>query len=221
MNLDSVKALLFDLDGTLIHSSEDIADCANWLRQSKGLEPLPLARVSGYIGDGVEALVSRVMGPDFQANLPVLVDAFKARYHEHCCDKTCLYPGVAETLAELQRRGYKMAVVTNKPERISLRILELLGVGGHFAAVIGGNSAHAKKPDPAPLKLACQRLGLPLEQAAMIGDSRVDIESGHNAGIPSVAILGGIGDQAMLRQAKPAFEVANFSGLTELLKGIA
>ncbi len=221
MNLDAVKALLFDLDGTLIQSSEDIADCANWLRQSKGLEALPLPRVTGYIGDGVEALVARIMGPDFGAHLPKLVEAFKARYHEHCCDKTRLYEGVAETLSLLASRGYAMAVVTNKPEGISLRILDLLGVGQHFGSVIGGNSAPTKKPDPAPLRLACQRLSLPLAQAVMIGDSRVDIEAGHNAGIASVAVLGGIGDLEMLRNAKPDYEVANFMGLATLLKGNA
>ena len=215
------KALLFDLDGTLIDSTEDIAASANMLRRSQGLEPLPVSVVASYIGDGVEALVRKLLGPGFEEKIPALVDQFKAHYNEHCVVATRLYDGVGATLSLLASRGYKMAVVTNKPERISVTILEKLGLGGCFGCVIGGNSVANKKPHPQPLQEACARLGVPLSQACMIGDSRVDIEAGRNAGIPSLGILGGIGDEGLMRQAGPAEILGRFGELDGIFKGAA
>jgi phosphoglycolate phosphatase len=174
--------------------------------------------VGSFVGEGIEALVRKLFSGSgvTEEELPSLVEAFRRDYHEHCADKTRLYQGVEQTLKELQGAGYKMAVVTNKPERISMRILELLGVAGHFGCVIGGNSCPTKKPDPGPLLEACRRLGVPLQDACMIGDSRVDIEAGRNAGIPALGILGGIGDEALLRKAGPSLLLKDFSGLNEI-----
>ena len=221
MSIDTrpIRGLLFDLDGTLIDSREDIADSANALRISRGLEPLSLDVIGSYIGDGIEALVRQLMGPEFESTLPVLVDEFRSHYNEHCVVKTYLYDGVLPTLQALRAAGYAMAVVTNKPEKISLRILEKLGVGGCFGAVIGGNTVANKKPHPQPLEEACRRLGLPLSASCMIGDSRVDIEAGKNAGIPSIAIKDGIGDQALLAAAGPDLTLAAFGELTQHLRG--
>ncbi len=216
-----VRALLFDLDGTLIDSRDDIAASANALRSLHGLEALPVPVIGSYIGDGIESLVRRVMGAEFEAHIPALTEEFRRHYHEHCVEKTYLYDGVRETLAELKRRGYRMAVVTNKPERISRRILELLGVEQGFGAVIGGNTCPTKKPDPGPLKEACKRLDLSTHEAAMVGDSRVDVEAGHNARMPSVAVQGGIGDQQALLAAGPALVLRRFSGLLDHFPGAA
>jgi phosphoglycolate phosphatase len=132
-------------------------------------------------------------------------------------DTTRLYPGVAATLAALEARGYAMAVVTNKPERISRHILHGLGVGRRFASVVGGNSCAHKKPHPAPLLKACVDLGVAPAACVMVGDSRVDVEAGHNAGMPAVGILGGIGDPALLAQAGPDILLADFEKLLEVL----
>jgi phosphoglycolate phosphatase len=124
-----------------------------------------------------------------------------------------MYPGVAATLEALQARGYQMAVVTNKPERISRHILDSLGVGKRFGSVVGGNSAPHKKPHPAPLQKACAELGCEPRRAVMVGDSRVDVEAGHNTGMPSIAILGGIGDEALLRASNPDLILSSFDAL--------
>jgi phosphoglycolate phosphatase len=216
----SVRALLFDLDGTLIDSKEDIVASANFLRASRGLAPLSHDVISSFIGDGVDALVARLMGPDFQAQLPDLAAEFRAHYHDHCVVHTAFYPGVKATLEALAARGYKMAVVTNKPEGISQRILELLGAGPCFGAVIGGNSCAHKKPHPEPLQEACRRLGVELKHACMIGDSRVDVEAGHNAGVPALGVLGGgIADVELMRKALPTQVLEAFADLAALFKG--
>jgi phosphoglycolate phosphatase len=214
-----IRAILFDLDGTLIDSQQDIADAANALRQARGMDLLPLQLIASYIGDGIEALVRKVMGQDYEAQIEPLVEEFRSHYHDNCVRHTSAYDGVGHTLQLLHQRGYAMAVVTNKPERISVRILELLGMAGFFGCVIGGNSCGHKKPHPEPLQEACRRLGVALEAACMVGDSRVDIEAGNNAGIPALGLLGGIGDEALMRAAGPALVLGAFTELGTLFKG--
>ena len=218
-DLSTVKALLFDLDGTLIDSSADIAASANELRRLVNLAPLPLETVSSYIGDGIESLVRRVLGDSFEPQTPELVDHFRNYYHEHCVDATRLYEGVSATLSLLQQRGYRMAVVTNKPERISQRILELLKVSGYFSALIGGNTCERKKPDQQPLAEACRRMGVELRSSCMIGDSRVDVEAGKNAGMMTLALKGGIGDEQAMLQAGPYLVLQAFGELPLHFKG--
>jgi phosphoglycolate phosphatase len=212
----AISALLFDLDGTLIDSTADLAASSNWLREHEGMARLPEAQVASYVGDGAEALVRRLLErPDGDVEEPL--EAFKRHYHEHCLDATLLYPGVAPTLEALQSRGYQMAVVTNKPERISRRILDGLGVGRRFGSVVGGNTCKHKKPHPEPLLRACADLGVAVGGAAMVGDSRVDVEAGKNAGAATLGLLGGIGDQGLLRAAAPDLLLEQFERLLEVL----
>jgi phosphoglycolate phosphatase len=212
----SVSALLFDLDGTLIDSTADLAASSNWLRAHEGMALLPEAQVASYVGDGAEALVRRLLERP-EGDVEEALEAFKRHYHEHCLDATQLYPGVASTLEALQSRGYKMAVVTNKPERISRRILDGLGVGRRFGSVVGGNTCKHKKPHPEPLLRACADLAVAVGGAAMVGDSRVDVEAGKNAGAATLGLLGGIGDEGLLRAAAPDLLLEHFERLLEVL----
>jgi phosphoglycolate phosphatase len=212
-DLGAVRGLLFDLDGTLVDSTADLADAGNWLRAQQGLGPLSVAQVGSYVGDGAESMVRRLLERP-EGDVDDQVEAYKRHYNEHCLDKTRLYPGVSSTLQQLRARGYGMAVVTNKPERISKKMLEGLGVGACFGAVIGGNTCLNKKPHPEPLLRACADIGIAPKACAMVGDSRVDIEAGHNAGMPSLALLGGIDAEDLLRAAGPGHVLTLF---TELL----
>ena len=212
----AVAGLLFDLDGTLIDSSADLVGSGNWLRQHEGMPPLDPARITGYVGDGAEALVRRLLERP-EGDVTEALEAFKRHYHEHCLDHTRLYPGVAPTLQALQAKGYKMAVVTNKPERISRRILDGLGTGRVWGSIIGGNSCANKKPHPEPLFKACGDLGLGPHQCAMVGDSRVDVEAGRNAACQTVGLLGGIGDEGLLRAAGPQLLLDRFEALLDIL----
>ncbi len=208
-----MRALLFDLDGTLVDSTEDLVASGNWLRARAGLPPHPAATVASFVGDGVEALVRRLLGAP-GGDVSAEVEAFMLHYREHCLDRTRLCPGAAEALAALGGR-HRLAVVTNKPERVSRRILEGLGVAGLFGSVVGGNTCPRKKPHPEPLLKACVDLGVGAGEAAMVGDSRVDVEAGRAAGMPTLAILGGIGDEGLLRAAAPDLLLG---GLLDLLR---
>lgn len=212
---DSTQGLLFDLDGTLIDSTADLAASGNWLRAQHGLPAYSAAKVGSFVGDGIEALVRRLLDK-LEGPVEAEVDAYKHHYNEHCLDTTRPYPGVAATLEVLQERGYRLALVTNKPERVSRHILEGLKLGRRFSAVVGGNSCAHKKPHPEPLLKACGDLGVAPSAAVMIGDSRVDIEAGKNAQLACVGILGGIGDQDLLKAAAPDRLVDSIEGLLEL-----
>ena len=215
----AVRGLLFDLDGTLIDSTVDLAESGNWLRAQAGLPALSTDIIASYVGDGAEAMARRLLGLP-EGEVGPQVEAFKAHYNEHCLDNTKLYGGVASTLEQLRARGYKMAVVTNKPERISKRILDGLGVGPLFGAVVGGNTCANKKPHPEPLFKGCGSIGVPAAACAMIGDSRVDVEAGHNAGMPSLAVLGGIGAEDLLRAADPEVLVPRFTALLDIFPSL-
>lgn len=210
------RGLLFDLDGTLIDSTADLASSGNWLRTEQGLDPLSREQVASYVGDGVESLVRRLLQKP-EGDVGALVEVFKRYYNEHCLDTTRLYTGVSSTLLQLQARGYRMAVVTNKPERISRHILDGLNVGPCFGSVIGGNTCANKKPHPEPLLTAASQLGLSAADCVMIGDSRVDIEAGHNAAMPSIGLLGGIGAEDLLRASAPEILLPRFTALLDHL----
>jgi phosphoglycolate phosphatase len=215
----AVRGLLFDLDGTLIDSTADLAASGNWLREGQGLEPLSAELIGSYVGDGAESMVRRLLGRP-EGDVEAQVEAYKKHYNEHCLDRTRLYPGVGSSLQQLRARGYRMAVVTNKPERISRRILDGLNVGDCFSSVIGGNTCLNKKPHPEPLLRACAGLDLAPAACVMIGDSRVDVEAGHNAGMASLAVLGGIGAEDLLRAAGPDLLLARFTDLLDRLPSL-
>ena len=146
-NFSSVHALIFDLDGTLIDSKRDLIQSVNAMLQGMGRETLHEDTISGYIGHGAPQLIGKALGNGAtEAERERALKFFLAHYEEHKLDSTCAYPGVAKALDEL--RGFSMAVLTNKPVRVSLRILEGLGLAKYFRAVHGGNSFETKKPDP-------------------------------------------------------------------------
>jgi phosphoglycolate phosphatase len=178
-----MKTALFDLDGTLIDSREDLALAVNLTRQDFGLAPISVEAVVACVGEGVRALIQRAIPerPDLWGEM---LARQRQHYGDHLLDRTALYPGVEETLRTLRRAGWKLGVVTNKPSAASLKILGGLGVLGCFDAVAGGGDCAALKPDPAPLLLAAQRLASELTpQDWMVGDNFTDLEAGERAGL--------------------------------------
>jgi phosphoglycolate phosphatase len=200
-NFSSVRAFLFDLDGTLIDSKLDLVNSVNFMLLEMQREVLPLATVASYIGYGAPRLVADALGPDAaEADRKRGLEIFLAYYSKHNLDATRAYPGVREGLEELQDRP--MAVLTNKPVQMSVEILEVLGLGKFFRAIYGGDSFEKKKPDPAGALAILNNLGVDPRESAMVGDSDVDIKTARNAGMFAVAVNYGFGRHD--RQTQPA-----------------
>jgi phosphoglycolate phosphatase len=188
----SIRALIFDLDGTLIDSKLDLVHSVNaTLRELKRPE-LPEETISSYIGNGAPVLVAKAMGQDINPDeLERALKFFLSHYEAHKMDNTCAYPGVPEALAHLS--AMPMAVLTNKPVRISVRILEALGLAKYFRAIYGGNSFATKKPDPAGANTILREFSARPHEALLIGDSEVDVQTARNAGMLTAAVNYGFG----------------------------
>jgi len=184
--------LIFDLDGTLIDSRLDLANAVNATRRHMGMGPLENERVYTYVGNGAPVLIRRALGDEAsQAEVDRALEYFMGYYRVHELDHTTLYPGVKESLDRLRTAGKNMAVLTNKPVRMSRAIVEGLGVGGHFFQVYGGNSFEFKKPNPIGVKALMKETGAGREDTMMVGDSSVDVLTARNAGIQCCGVTYG------------------------------
>lgn len=213
------ETLLFDLDGTLADTAEDIAASMNAALGRLGLPSLASERIVGHVGGGVRRLVERCFAdmPEPHASrgrgqFDALYSAFMETYDAHLLDRTRLYPGVAETLGRFN--GSKMAVVSNKPEAMSRRVVEGLGVGRHFSIVVGGDTYPTRKPDPRPVLEVMAKLP---GRALLIGDSAVDIAAGAAAGIPVAVVTYGYGRGDDLSPA--TYTLSRFEELAAVVDG--
>lgn len=186
-----LRAVLFDLDGTLIHSLPDLVSAVNRLLATEGRSALDSESVKAMVGDGADALVRRAFeargglpGPD----VAPFLDRFLADYEPRSAETTRPWPGVLETLAELRRRGLALAVCTNKPRAATVEILNTLGLMAFFDLVVASDDAPAIKPDPAHVQVILDRLGISADAAVMVGDSINDILSARRAGVRSIAL---------------------------------
>ena len=177
----SVRALIFDLDGTLIDSKLDLIHSVNAMLRELGRGELKEETISAYIGHGAPKLVARALGENgAEEERQRALDFFLRYYESHKMDTTSAYPGVAETLEKLA--SVPMAVLTNKPVRISVRILDAMGLSRYFRAIYGGNSFLTKKPDPLGARTILRELGAEPGEALLVGDSEVDVQTARNAG---------------------------------------
>ena len=187
-----LQALLFDLDGTLIDSKRDLVQSVNATLRELGRAELSEDLVASYVGSGAPALINRVLGEAASAHeQQSALNFFLAHYDQHKLDFTREYPGVRVTLEKL--RDVPMAVLTNKPVNISVRILEGLGLAEFFRAIYGGNSFATKKPDPLGAHAILKELRITAAESAMVGDSEVDVQTARNAGMFSAIVNFGFG----------------------------
>ena len=188
-----LQALIFDLDGTLVDSAEDLRAALNQLLGGIGLRPIEANEIKDMIGDGVLKLVQRALaaahGDPRQTD--ALLPRFLEIYQANSANLTRCYPAVLETLDLLHGNGFRLAVVTNKPVFAANRILEALSLTEFFPVVIGGDSVRQRKPHPAPLLEAVRRLGVDVSQSLMVGDNIHDVEAAHAAGMRCVAVTYG------------------------------
>jgi len=216
--MQRIKAILFDLDGTLIDSVVDLADSVNYTLTKLGLPLHTTDEIRSFVGDGVQQLIRRSLG---QAQMTRLDDAFAIfmdHYGSHCTDNTVLYPGVAETLKKLAN-DYTLGILTNKSLKFTSIILHHLKVASYFKEVLGGDSLPTKKPDPAGIFSLADKWDLnPSEEILMVGDHATDIEVGRRAGCKTVFIKNGIGEK---RGLTPDFDIQSMIELPNLLKNIS
>jgi phosphoglycolate phosphatase len=188
----SLRLLVFDLDGTLIDSGDDLCASVNAMLAHFGREALPQSVISTYIGDGAARLVGRALGePNDPAFLDSALTYFLNYYREHKLDHTYVYPGVFPAL-DIVRPQRSMAVLTNKPINPSIAICEALGLSPYFFRILGGNSFSTKKPDPEGLRALMQEANVRPEETLMIGDSDVDVMTARNAGTWSIGCTFGL-----------------------------
>ncbi|HUI56992.1 MAG TPA: HAD-IA family hydrolase [Bryobacteraceae bacterium] len=176
--------IIFDLDGTLIDSRLDLANAVNATRRHMGLHTLDNERVYSYVGNGAPVLIRRALGDQAgEAQVQEALEYFLEYYSDHDLDFTTLYPGVRESLDRLRDAGKQMAVLTNKPVRMTRAIVEGLGIAAHFFRVYGGNSFDLKKPDPIGVEALMREAAVDRSRSMMVGDSSVDVLTARNARI--------------------------------------
>ena len=200
-DLSPVHALIFDLDGTLIDSQKDLVLSVNAMLRELGRAELQEETIAGYIGQGAPVLVARALGEGAtHEELQRGLKFFLGYYETHKMDNTLPYPGVPQALDAL--RHFPMAVLTNKPVRISRRILEEMSLAGYFRSIYGGNSFETKKPDPLGAHAVLRELAAEPQHALLVGDSEVDVQTARNAGTLAAIVNYGFG--ACDRVAFPA-----------------
>lgn len=207
--------LIFDLDGTLIDSKLDLAHSVNATRAHMGMAPLEFERVYSYVGNGAPVLIRRALGEQAtEAEVEEGLEFFLEYYREHALDYTKLYPGVMVSLDRLRSVGKRLAVLTNKPVRMSKAIVEGLGMKEHFFQVYGGNSFDFKKPNPIGVEELMREAGVPRERTIMVGDSAVDVNTAINAGVMSCGVTYGFQPETLVNP-KPDLLVNRMEELVE------
>ena len=219
------KLIGFDLDGTLVDSLPDLALSVNSALAEFDLPQAPEALVLTWIGNGAQILIARALewataqsGKTLtDAQIATLKERFNVFYGENICNRSRLFPHVKETLQKLKAKGYRLAVVTNKPTQHTRPVLKAFGIEELFDEVLGGQSLPAIKPHPGPLFYLCGKFGLYPKQVLFVGDSRNDIIAAHNAGSPVVGLTYGYNYNIPISESHPDWVFEDFAELLTLV----
>ena len=218
MPRDESPLLVFDLDGTLVDSAPDLVGTLNMLLEREHIAPLPFETARLLVGAGARALIVRgfAAAGDMLApqRLEMLFADFLNLYETRIARDSRLYPGVEAALVSLERAGWRMAVCTNKTEKLAVALIHRMGISKHFAAVCGQDTFAWSKPDGRVLIQTIERAGGTRERAIMVGDSRTDIETARNAGVPVIAVTFGYSDTP-ITDLGPDITVGHFDDLPE------
>jgi len=226
MALEKARALLFDLDGTLIDSAPDLAQAVDAMLAELGRPLAGEERVRYWVGNGAARLVKRALtgeweGEPQKALFERALRLFFHYYGDNLVDRTRLYPGAREGLDELLARGFKLGIVTNKPARFTLPILARLGIYDEFDVVVAGDTLDQKKPHPLPLLYAARDLGLHPSEVVMVGDSMNDVVAAREAGMAIVCVPYGYNHGSDIFDAQPDAVIDSMVELASLLARVA
>ncbi len=195
------EAVIFDLDGTLLNTLEDLCDSVNYALRTFHMPERDLEEIRHFVGNGVERLMELAVPAGTEGNLWTEVfETFKEHYKLHCNDKTGLYPGISGLLSDLKKKGIRMAIVSNKLQE-SVDTLQEQYFKDYLSVAIGAREGIRKKPAPDTLEEALRLLGISREQAVYVGDSEVDIATAGNAGMDCIAVAWGFRSRKEQKEA--------------------
>lgn len=214
--MKSIRLFIFDLDGTLVNTLEDITHSVNFTLGKLGRPLLHLDTVRQYVGDGLEMLLTRALG-EHTGLLAEAKGIYTVHQSRNLVVRSRLYPGVLETLEHF--RSVPMAVVTNKTLEFSEPLLEELGIRPYFSTIIGADAGLPLKPAPDAFRKIMQDLHIPKEYTVVVGDGTTDVMAGRAAGITTCAVTYGFRSEEELRRAGPDHVIRSFPEIRELFSG--
>ena len=198
------KGCIFDLDGTLVNSLMDLACSVNRVLEKHGLEPHELQAYNQFVGNGVKKLIERALGAEHQDLFDECLEEFHEDYEEHCLDHTRPYEGMYETLCKLHQQGVQLAVVTNKPHNLAIKIVETL-FPEMFTSILGQQDLYPVKPSPQSTIITLATMKLSKEDCFFIGDSDVDIHTADEVEMDSIGVSWGFRGRQELEMAGATF----------------
>jgi phosphoglycolate phosphatase len=221
--MNSVRTVVFDLDGTLVDTAPDLISALNFVLDREGMPPVPLKSARMLIGAGVRKLLERGLEVDGRhasvADITRLTDDFIEYYAAHIADASRPFDGLVSALDDLEGKGYRFAVCTNKLEWLSKLLLDRLGLSPRFAAICGADTFGVSKPDPAILQQTVARAGGQLSSTIMVGDAGPDIGVARRAGVPVIGVEFGYTD-VPIADLKPDRLIGHMSELPAAVEGL-
>jgi phosphoglycolate phosphatase len=208
--------LIFDLDGTLIDSKRDLSDSVNATLAWMGRAPLPDEVVASYVGNGAPALIRGLVPDATDQEAEAALAYFLQYYRDHMLDATTIYPGVREALDQLHTARVPLAILTNKPVRFSVRLIEGLHLENHFFRIYGGNSFEEKKPHPRGIETLVAESGADRARTVMVGDSAVDVLTARAAAVRSCGVTWGFQPETFA-ETPPDFVIDDMRALAAMV----
>jgi phosphoglycolate phosphatase len=197
----TIHPCIFDLDGTLVDSIGDIANATNWALAQHGLDPHPEDAYRTFLGEGLQVLITKALGPSHAHLIDQVMAAYRREYARKLVEHTVPYPGIVVTLDELAKRRVPLAVLSNKPHEYTVPIVEAIFPDTTFVAVFGHRKHCERKPDPASALEIAQRFGVSPGSCLFVGDTPIDVHTAANAGMVSVGVSWGFRSPAELQRA--------------------
>jgi phosphoglycolate phosphatase len=210
------RAVLFDLDGTLVDSYNALTEAVNHARRTHGLHELSAAHIRELVGEGVERLLQRAFERTELSSS--IVQAFESRYDDICCAESRVLAEVEVTLRELHELGVAMAVCTNKPTVFSKKILDFLRLSHYFQAIVGPDVAGARKPEARHLAVTLESVDCPAEEALFVGDMPIDVRAARNSGMDVAVLATGSSTREQLTASAPDHFLERFSDLLKIVR---